>query len=153
VFVIIVNMRTKLLLSIIALGVCTSASADPRDIYDNYRSFDSDRYVDSRDSSNSSLSSDQERIIANERFETEMLRQEAQQETYRQQIASRQNSQRIAENSREIQENQRRYENNSNMINNVNQAANAATNVARQAKTIGTLMNGGWDAYRDAFNW
>lgn len=144
-------MRTKLLLSIMMLGFCTTASADPSDIYDNYRNYGSDRYHD--DSNEPSLSPEQNHLLAEERFETEMLRQEAQQETYRQQIASRQNSQRIAENSREIQENQRRYENNSNMINNVNQAANAATNVARQAKTIGTLMNGGWDAYRDAFDW
>lgn len=137
---------------ILTLSLSRLCSADPQDVYQNYRDFGSNRY-DTHQHDTSDLSPQQQKILANERFETEMLRQEAEQENYRQQIASRQNSQRIAENSREIQENQRRYENNMNTINNVNQAANAASNVARQVKTIGTLMNGGWDAYEDAFDW
>lgn len=101
----------------------------------------------------SGTASSRQEALEQARFETEMMRQKAQQVTYQQQMAARANSQRIAENARQVQENQRNYENNMNMINNVNQAANTATNIARNAKTIGTLMNGGWNAYKNAYNW
>ena len=169
-------MRTKILLTLFSCVVFTPLFVRA-DEYESYTSYDAqdgslttqydasdDTYseVDYRVPSSyaprpklpsAGLRDSRSDALAQARFETQMMREQAQQETYRQQIAARQNSPRIAETSREIQENQRRYENNSNMINNVNQAANAASNVARQAKTIGTLMNGGWDAYRDAFNW
>jgi len=170
-------MRTKLLITLLSCIAFTPLLVKA-DEYESYTSYDAqDGSIETQyDASNDDTYSEvdyrvpsqyapraripstgsgdsRSEALAQARFETQMMRERAQQETYRQQIAARHNSQRIAENSREIQENQRRYENNMNMINNVNQAANAATNVARQAKTIGTLMNGGWGSYRDAFNW
>lgn len=152
-------MRTKLLLTILS---CTCTIFTPlfvkADEYESYTSYDAqDGSIETQyDTSNDAYSEVDYRVpsqyapraklpgsgdsrseaLAQARFETQMMRERAQQETYRQQIAARDNSQRIAENSREIQENQRRYENNMNMINNVNQAANAITSVVRQVQVL-----------------
>lgn len=91
----------------------------------------------------------QQQRLDQERYETDVMREEAERERIQMQLeGQRQQNETGAIVQREQEESRRNYET-TNIINNINNAANTASNVARQIKEIGNLMNHGYNPY----NW